>query len=53
MSTRFACCKIHSHKNSLKNGQLDSCGQDFDDTGKQIWDAIKGDYIFIKPNRTL
>ena len=33
---------------SLKKGELDSWDQGFDATGKQVWGATKGGYIFIK-----
>lgn len=40
---RYATTKI-----VLKKGELDSWDQGFDATGKQVWGATKGGYIFIK-----
>jgi hypothetical protein len=40
---KYATTKIF-----LKKGQLNSWDQGFDATGKQVWGATKGGYIFIK-----
>ena len=40
--------KYATTKILLKNGELDSWDQGFDATGKQVWGATKGGYIFIK-----
>lgn len=40
--------KYATTKIVLKNGELDSWDQGFDATGKQVWGATKGGYIFIK-----
>ena len=40
--------KYATTKIVLKKGELDSWDQGFDATGKQVWGATKGGYIFIK-----
>ena len=40
--------KYATTKIVLKNGELDSWDQGFDASGKQVWGATKGGYIFIK-----
>lgn len=40
--------KYATTKITLKKGELISWDQGFDSTGKQVWGATKGGYIFIK-----
>ncbi|MFN8288426.1 MAG: chromophore lyase CpcT/CpeT [Chitinophagales bacterium] len=40
--------KYATTKIVLKRGQLNSWDQGFDESGKQVWGATKGGYIFIK-----
>ncbi len=40
--------KYATTKIKLKKGELLSWDQGFDDSGKQVWGATKGGYIFIK-----
>lgn len=40
--------KYATTKILLKNGELDSWDQGFDASGKQVWGATKGGYIFLK-----
>jgi len=40
--------KYATTKIILKKGELDSWDQGFDASGKQVWGATKGGYIFIK-----
>ncbi len=40
--------KYATTKIVLKDGELDSWDQGFDASGKQVWGATKGGYIFIK-----
>jgi len=40
--------KYATTKITLKEGRLESWDQGFDSTGKQVWGATKGGYIFLK-----